>query len=188
MTNDPKELRETLGLDQGRRVRRWLLVILVLVLAGAGLAAARHFQPPKETGPTYETMEARRGDLVVTVTATGQVEPLNTVQVGTEVSGTVATVEVDYNDSVTRGQVLARLDTARLAAQLAQSRAAVNSARANRAQARAQALVARQRLDRLKEARRLSGGRTPAESEIEQQEAVWRAADAGVAAAEASVE
>ncbi len=188
MTNEPKDIEETLDLGRGGGSRWRLILLLILVLAVGAWLFARHSRQKEESGPTYETAQAVRGDLVVTVTATGQLEPVNTVLVGTEVSGTVASVEVDYNDRVTKGQVLARLDTARLSAQVAQSRAALELAQANLAQARAQALVARQRLDRLREVRRLSGGKAPAESDIEQQEATLGAAEASVEAARAAVD
>ncbi len=78
----------------------------------------------------YETAAAVRGDLLIYVTATGALQPTNQVEVGIEVSGTIATVEVDFNDQVEAGQVLARLDTAKLSAQVLQARATLESARA----------------------------------------------------------
>jgi HlyD family secretion protein len=65
-----------------------------------------------------KTADAQRGDLTVTVTATGTLQPTHQVQVGVEVSGTMKTVAVDYNDWVKVGQVLARLDTTKLEAQV----------------------------------------------------------------------
>lgn len=66
----------------------------------------------------FKTAEAQRGDLTVTVTATGALQPTYQVQVGVEVSGTMKTVAVDHNDWVKVGQVLARLDTTKLEAQV----------------------------------------------------------------------
>src|SRR6202041_2455840 len=74
-------------------------------------------------------------DLVQTVSATGTVNPQNTINVGTQVSGTVSEVDVDYNSKVKKGQVLARLDPTALQAQL-------NSAKAQLAQSEAQAAAA----------------------------------------------
>jgi HlyD family secretion protein len=81
----------------------------------------------------------QRGDLRVTVSATGNLQPTNKVEVGSELSGLVTEVGVDNNDQVTRGQVLARLDTSRLHDTIAQSRAALQSAQAGVAQAHATA-------------------------------------------------
>lgn len=73
----------------------------------------------------YQMVEAQTGDLTVTVTATGVLQPLNQVDVGTEISGTVQQVLVDFNDRVVAGQLLARLDTEQLSARLRQSQAAL---------------------------------------------------------------
>ena len=64
-------------------------------------------------GVEYRTVELRRGDLRVTVSATGNLQPTNQVDVGSELSGTIGAVLVDDNDVVTQGQELARLDTRR---------------------------------------------------------------------------
>jgi len=56
------------------------------------------------------------------VSATGTLQPTNQVDVGSEISGTIKTVEVDYNDQVTRGQVLAKIDPTKLEAQVKQNR------------------------------------------------------------------
>lgn len=78
----------------------------------------------------YVTDKVARGDLKVTVTATGTVEPVTTVTVGSEVSGRLEKVLVDYNDQVKRGQVLAELDTATLEMTVAKSKANLDDARA----------------------------------------------------------
>lgn len=139
--NHQRDIVETLGLESAsgtRRLQRLLGVISVVVIAALALAASfywhSHRQPP---APRYLIQEVRRGDLTVTVSATGVLEPLKQVDVGTEVSGTIETVAVDDNDRVKRGQVLARLDTDRLEGQLSQSKAALKSAEARLKFARA---------------------------------------------------
>lgn len=123
----------------GRRRRRWpwvLLMALVLaVVAGwyymgrsAGAAEVR-----------YTTEAVSKGDLVVVVTATGTVQPTTEVEVSSELSGTLASVLVDYNDTVAVGQVLARLDTTKLVAQVDNARAQLASAKARVTQAEASA-------------------------------------------------
>ena len=71
----------------------------------------------------FRTEEARIGDLTVTVTATGQLKPTHTVDVGSQVSGIVDSVLVDYNNQVKNGQVLARINTEKLDAQVLQDKA-----------------------------------------------------------------
>jgi HlyD family secretion protein len=85
----------------------------------------------------YQLSAARRGDLTVTVTATGVLAPLDTVYVGTEVSGVIDLVTADYNDRVVKGQVLAVVNTDQLRAQIQQSRASLAVARAAEKQAAA---------------------------------------------------
>jgi len=135
----------------------------------------------------YRTAEAERGDLVVTVTATGNLEPTNQVQVGTEVSGTVRSVEVDYNDIVTAGQVLARLDTTKLEAQVGQSRAAVESARANLLLAKATLQEANSDMERLTRVRQLSSGKMPSVQDFEAAEAALKRAQANEAVIKANI-
>ncbi|MFA7261984.1 MAG: efflux RND transporter periplasmic adaptor subunit [Caulobacter sp.] len=112
------------------RLRRPLIIgAAVLAVAVAGLLLYRGLSGPKAS--VYVTEAMRRGDLVTSVTATGTLAPVNTVSVGSELSGTVSTVLVDDNDHVRRGQVLAQLDTARLNDQIALAEAALASAQAN---------------------------------------------------------
>ena len=116
--NERQDVSETLGvgpsMGRGKRWRRWVLVILlgVGVLASGFVAKNRRGTPSIQ----FKTQEARQGNLVVTVTATGNLEPTNQVDVGSELSGTVRSVTVDHNDRVKVNQVLARLDTAKLKA------------------------------------------------------------------------
>ncbi len=99
---------------------------------------------------TWALLQARARDQLITapvvaqtlvqsVTASGTVNPQNLVSVGTQVSGTIASIYVDYNSKVRRGQVLARLDPSTLDAQLQQARAALAQAQAQVAQAAASA-------------------------------------------------
>ncbi len=88
---------------------------------------------------SYVTAPVTRGDLTVSVTATGTVQPTTRVDVSSELAGILATVAVDFNDPVTVGQVLARLDTSKLAAQVANAEAQEASARARLTQAEATA-------------------------------------------------
>jgi HlyD family secretion protein len=105
----------------------------------------------KTTAPHYKTEQVLRGDLTVVVTATGTLQPTNTVSVGSELSGIIKSVEVNYNDRVKIGQVLAGLDRSKLEAQLTQSRAALESAKANVGKAQASLVDAKRTRDRNKE-------------------------------------
>ena len=91
----------------------------------------------------YVTHLVLRGDLQVTVTATGTLEPINQVDVSSELSGTIETVEVDFNDHVRQGQVLARLDTEGLQVGVLEARASLESEEAKLEEAKATVLETR---------------------------------------------
>ena len=130
----------------GRQRLRWLgAALVVLLLAGGALL---WLLPGEESAVRYETSGVQQGDLTVTVTATGTLEPVNQVDVGSELSGIIETVEVDFNDKVERGQVLARLDTDRLQSQVLESRAALQSNEAKVTEAQATVLETRLAFER----------------------------------------
>lgn len=111
-----------------RRGRRWLWIALLVALAGA--AAWYEWGGSGEASIRYDTEPVVLGDLEVTVIATGTVQPTTQVELSSELSGTIASVDVDYNDPVTEGQVLARLDDTKLRAAVTNARAQLASARA----------------------------------------------------------
>ncbi|HKE36111.1 MAG TPA: efflux RND transporter periplasmic adaptor subunit [Candidatus Baltobacteraceae bacterium] len=104
---------------------RWLLIaglaLLCIAAATAALVRAR-------SHVSYVTAPATQQTLVQTVTASGVVNPQNNISVGTQVSGTISEIDVDYNSKVKKGQILARLDPSTLQAQLDQARAALAQA------------------------------------------------------------
>lgn len=115
------------GRPASRRRWFWLagLAILVSMLAAAILMPTR---PADRV--SFRTAEVTRGELTIEVTATGQLQPVTQVDVGTEVSGTIQAVEADFNDRVKQGQVLARLDPDQSQAKERQSAAALELAKA----------------------------------------------------------
>ena len=143
------DIHAVLNVDRhtpGQRRLRWgLAALVILLLAGATLL---WLLPGDKSAVRYETAEVVKGDLTVTVTATGTLEPVNQVDVGSELSGIIDTVEVDFNDKVQRGQVLARLDTDRLQAQVLESRASLQSSEAKVKEAQATVLETRQAFER----------------------------------------
>jgi HlyD family secretion protein len=116
----------------------WWLLLIILISAGAYywfFMGQNGAQGSKDV--TYLTLPASRADISVTVLATGNLEPLNDVQIGTELSGTVAEVLVEANDQVTKGQVLARLNTDQLEDTITKAKAALMSAESEITQAKA---------------------------------------------------
>jgi HlyD family secretion protein len=168
-----------------RRRSTWVALLTLLAL----LAAAWLWQGRKsaQAQPRYTTEAVARGDLAVRITANGTLQPTNKVDIGSELSGTVARVRVDVNDRVKKGQLLAELDTSRLRDQVARSTAALAVAQANLRQAQATVQEAGGNLQRLEEVARLSGGRVPSESELATARAQLARAQAALASAQAGV-
>lgn len=188
MATDPnKNLDEFLGTPARPWWRRWLKWIIVGAVVLIAVLALSRFFFGGATAPQYSTEEAARGNLTVTVSATGKLAPTNQVQVGSELSGLVETVTVDVNDRVIKGQPLAVLDTSRLDDSIAQSQAALNANIAQVAQAQATVAESRAQLQRLEEVSRLSGGRVPAKVEMEQARAAAARAVAALKVAQANV-
>lgn len=181
-----ESLDDFLGMKPQPRWRRWLkwgiialgLVLLILLLKSCFTAGEL---------PNYATREVRRGDLTVTVSATGNLKPINQVDVGSEQSGLITHVYVDVNDKVTKGQVLAELDTSRLIDAVNQSKAQLASSQAAGAQAEATLAQSRATLARQEQVYRLSGGKVPAKTEMDTARADYQRARAGVNAAQANI-
>jgi HlyD family secretion protein len=189
MSNDvskDQELDDFLGARPEKPWRKWAvrgaigvaLLILILLLA-------RCFSGSDQ--PNYATREVRRGDLTVTVSATGNLKPINQVDVGSEQSGKITRVYVDVNDRVTKGQRLAELDTRRLVDTVNQNRAQVSASQASVAQAQAQVALAKATLDRQLNVFRLSGGRVPAKTELDAARADYQSALGNLRAQQAQV-
>lgn len=117
-------------------LRRLLPAAVVLVLIVAALA---WWRGSGEEAPALRTEPAARGELRQRISATGTLRALSTVDIGSQVSGQVLSVEVDYNDAVTAGQVLAQLDPAPFRSRLVQAEADLAAARAQLAEATANA-------------------------------------------------
>ncbi|KAF0117030.1 MAG: HlyD family secretion protein [Rhodobacteraceae bacterium] len=127
-------------LARARRPRRsWLWVTLGLLLL-AGLGAFAWLAFGRTSGDIrYETTAVTRGEVIVTVTATGSVQPTTQVDVSSELSGALAEVAVDFNEKVEVGQVLARLDDTNLSDLVLTARAQLQASEASLKQAEAAA-------------------------------------------------
>ncbi len=187
--NAQDDLRNLLNSAQPKqgfaRRKRWLLIgggALALILAGMLFSGNGN-----GTSGQYITEEATRGNLVVTASASGTLQPTKSVDVGSELSGTLATVLVQENDVVKKGQLLAQLDTAKLKDSVEKSQAALAAAEASVAQAQATVAEARASLSRMQHVAELSGGKVPAKTELETAEAALQRAVANEASARAAV-
>jgi len=134
------EVLRTIGAAKKPGRWRWVRRLLVALVVLVGIfAALRWSQARREAAeaPRFQDAEVTRGDLQVTVTATGTIKGLNTVDVGAEVSGRVTRVYVDFNDRVEEGQLLAEIDPEQPLAAVDEASARVAAAEAGIQQAKA---------------------------------------------------
>jgi HlyD family secretion protein len=169
-----------------KRARRWLGWGSVATVIGV---AALLLWPGQKSGPAgqYVTDEAITGNLTVTVAATGTLQPIRTVDLGSELSGTLEAVLVKENEHVRKGQVVARLDMSKLNDQVTKSRAAVAAAHASVRQMAATVTEARTTLNRLRKISEKSGGGLPSQSDLDAAAASYERSLANVGGAEAAV-
>jgi HlyD family secretion protein len=180
------ELRRTLSTASAGSRRSWIATVVIL-LGGVGAGWWYVRTQPRDNVPAFRTARVTQGALTVSVTATGEIQSLTEVNVGTEISGIVDRVLVDFNSPVAVGQLLATINTDKLDAQANQARAALAANRARRTQAAATLTEAQAQLERLKQVAELSQGRVPSKQEMNAQEAAAARAHADLASADAQV-
>jgi len=125
-----QEVVAVLGLSRnksGRRATKLLVSLVSVVVVVAGVSVLMH-KRAADAAPRYRTERVDRTDLRVTISATGTLQTLRSVEVGAEVTGRILRILVDYNDKVRRGQLLAEIDPEQLRAAEDQARAQVLSA------------------------------------------------------------
>ena len=111
------------------RKRSKLIIILLLILVGAGVAARQYFLNDESFLPNYRFAKVSQGEIKRIVSSTGTINPLNTVNVGSQISGNVKEIFVDFNSTVRKNQVIALIDDSVYAAQVEQARAKLLIAR-----------------------------------------------------------
>jgi len=165
-----------------KRFFRWgltgiALVALLYVFLGNGASGKLN----------YVTETANTGPLSVSVSASGTLQPIRSIDVGSELSGTLESVLVRENDLVKKGQLLAQLDISKLSDAVLRSQATVMSAEAHVAQMEATVAETRANLTRMRQVATLSGGKVPAQVELDGAEAALKRAEANLKSAQAEV-
>jgi HlyD family secretion protein len=190
------EMIENLGIKSSRsRRKKWIWIISILVIAGIAVLFFARNKTGKAMPSRYKTKEAATGQLKITVTATGTLKPTNQVDVGSELSGNLKSVDVQYNDHVKKGQVLATIDGSKYEAQLMQLKASLESSKAQVLTAETTEKDAQDKLDRFQNVWQLSGKKYPsksdmdtAESELKRTKVNLEVAMANVSQAQANLE
>lgn len=162
--------------------RFWLVVVIVIAVGAAALAYYR--SGSADATPAYVTAAVTRGDVVETVEATGTLQAVTTVQVGTQVSGTIKALYADFNSRVKKGQIIAELEPSLLQTQVEQARASL---------VRGQAEAERARVDventqtKLRQAQELWNSQLIPRTDLDTAEANAKQAQAAIKSADAQV-
>ncbi len=164
-----------------RRVLKIIIIIAAVVVGIVLFFAIRG----GSNGPEYRTETATRGDITATVTATGSVNAVTTVLVGTQVSGTIRNLYVDFNSPVKKGQIIAQIDPSTFEAQTQQARANLSAAKANLEKAETALIDAKRTLDRNTQ---LSAKNLIPRSDLDTATTNYDSAKAQVSAAKAQIE
>jgi HlyD family secretion protein len=158
------------------------LIILVVVLLISGVAGFFYLKRSPEI--SYKTVKIERGTIVSTVSATGNLSAVTTVQVGTQVSGTIQKLYVDYNSRVKKGQAIAEIDPSLFNASVEQSQGNFLSAEANLQKAKVTLVDAERTVNRNK---KLLADGIISQSDYDVAETAWQSARTSVKAAEGIV-
>jgi len=180
------EVLKKLGASKGRRAKRWVTRVvftLGLVAIVAGVIVWR-MKAGRAKQPNWVFAPVERTDLRETVTATGTLSPLDSVEVGAEVSGRVLKVNVQINDQVKEGQVLVEIDPEQANARVEESAAQLRSAQASYRNATATVKESELKADRLRE---LAKRGLASAQELEAAEATLERARASVSTSSAQV-
>src|SRR5215475_2725580 len=164
-------------------MKKAIVTLLVVGVVGASAFAYYHY---KDSGPkfTVATAQVTRGDIVDTVGATGTLQAVTTVQVGSQVSGTISELKVDFNSLVKKGQVLARLDPSLFQTQIEQAKANLVRSQADLERQKVALDDANQKLTR---ARELSARQLLAKSDLDAAEITAKSAEAQLKSSEAQI-
>ena len=163
--------------------------IIGVLLAAIGLLTA--FKYESKNAPQYFTEKVQKGDIQNVVQATGTINAVTTVQVGSQVSGTIQTLSADFNSHVKKNQVIAQIDPSLFKGALLQAQANLANAQANLVAAKAnlakaQAAANQSKLDYDRSVALANDGVIPAQ-QLDAAKATWQSNDAAVGAAQAAV-
>lgn len=188
-TASPANLQTLLGEDKPPRwwQRSSLWIGLAALLLAAGGVYYWQAQKSVKAAPAYVTTPLAKGNITLTVSANGTLQPTRSVNIGSELSGTIKRVLVDVNDRVKAGQVLVELDASKFKDQVTRSRAALAAAQAAQAQSVATTKETRAALARFEAVAKLSGGKVPSASELDSARATLDRALAAEDSARANV-
>jgi len=169
-------IEKTVAKGVKKSSKKYIFVALIFLLIFGGTVYYKFYT--SKSIISYLSVPIELKDITTTVSATGNLEPTNSVDVGIEVSGTIREVLVDYNTHVKASQVMARLDTTRLNSAVESSRAALARYKANVAEARASVVYAKGEFDRVDKMYSATNGNYPSAREVDEAKASMDRANA----------
>lgn len=181
-----EEMQKIVGYKNHKK--RWIVFFVILLIAGGAGVYLFFLQGSQRGGYRYVTDPLKKGNLELTVSASGYIQPVESVDVGTEVSGTIEEVYADYNDAVKKGQLLAVLDTTKYQSAFDKAKASLQMADAMLQNAEAQYYQARTTMERNKKLKSTSKGTLPTQSDWDRDWGNYLAAQAQIANAKAQIE
>lgn len=172
-------------------MKRWIIGLILVALAVGGYFIYQHYTTDPSEESRYRMGKVERGDVVQTVRATGTIQPIRLVQVGTQVNGPIRKLYVDYNSCVKAGDLVAQIDPTTYEARLAQDQANLAQSQANIEQTQAKLTQAEKELER---ARKLTAREMISQADLDNATATrdglvaqLKVVQAAVAQAEASL-
>lgn len=181
-----KEELESYNNKSSKKTYIWL--ILILLLSGAAYYYFILKNNTKTQTFEYVTNKITRGDLSVVVSATGNLNPTNSVDIGIEVSGTIKEIYVDFNDEVEVGQILAKLDTTKLQSEVDSLKASLGIVKANQKESEVGLRNKKSVYDRTLKMYKSSNGKYPSINEVDDAKFTYEAAISALDATKAKVE
>ena len=169
--------------------KKYFFIIFIILLLGS--AVYYYFfisQAKKEDVVLYNTKKVTKGDLSVVVSATGTLNPTNSVEIGVEVSGTIKEIYVDFNDEVEVGQLLAILDTRKLQSEVDGQTASLGISKANLKESEVNLRNKKAVYDRTLKMYNSSGGKYPSINELDDAKFAYESSVSSLEASKAKVE
>ena len=169
--------------------KKYFFIIFIILLLGS--AVYYYFfisQAKKEDVVLYNTKKVTKGDLSVVVSATGTLNPTNSVEIGVEVSGTIKEIYVDFNDEVEVGQLLAILDTRKLQSEVDGQTASLGISKANLKESEVNLRNKKTVYDRTLKMYNSSGGKYPSINELDDAKFAYESSVSSLEASKAKVE
>lgn len=152
---------------------------LCIALSLCGLGAYYYFKP-REVKIIYETIEPTKGDISTIISATGTLNPLNEVQIGSQVSGIISAIYVDTNDTVKKGQILAKIDDQKILQELSRYEAQYKSAKALLSSLQSTLKDKKWQYERLEKLYKQSKGKYPSFADVQSAQVAYEVAQSEI--------